>query len=175
MLLAIHLAVLRPRRATRLDTLGDSDTRLRADLLTPSRLSSTLCETDIQPIYTVHNTNICPERIVGLIAHKARISIPVTCAHFAAQRYHQNVRNNARPALSHTAHDGQHLLPAIGSDDDDWSGRGHTAQQLTIPVRGDTIARSRLLHKVCFGFGNSLRWNIADAIPAGYTSGVGGR
>jgi hypothetical protein len=40
----------------------------------------------------------------------------------------QYVRNNARPALSHNAHDGQHLFPAIGSDDDDWFGRGHTAQ-----------------------------------------------
>lgn len=71
----------------------------------------------------------------------------------------QYVRNNARPALSHTAHDGQYLLPAIGSDDDDWPGPRYIAQQFTVFVRSDTIAHPRLLHKVCLDFGNGFERN----------------
>lgn len=70
-------------------------------------------------------------------------------AHIAQHNYNRyNVRNNTRPAVSHNAHDGQHLLSAISSDDDDWSGPRYLAQQSIISVRSDTIARSRLLHKV---------------------------
>jgi hypothetical protein len=78
-------------------------------------------------------------------------------AHISQHNYNRhNVRNNTRPAVSHNAHDGQHLLPAIGGDDDDWPRPRYIAQQFTISVRGDTIARSRLLHKVGLDFGESL-------------------
>ena len=89
------------------------------------------------------------------------------------QRHH--VRNSARLALSHTAHDGQHLLPAVGGDDVDRSGSRHSAQLLVVLVRGDPITYPRLLHKVCLVFGIDSRLTVTDAIPAGYTSGVEGR
>ena len=66
-----------------------------------------------------------------------------------------NVRNSARSALSHTPHDGQHLLPAIGSDDVDWSRRRHSSQLLIVSVRGDSVPCPRVLHKVCLYFDSS--------------------
>ena len=113
-----------------------------------------LTRDDIRAIYTIYKTRIPPKENSRIHRPRREHLHPVPAHNSQHNHNRQDVRNNARLALPHNTHDGQHLFPACSSHHDDRFRRRHHAQLPAISMRGDTITYPRILHQVCLDTDN---------------------